>query len=328
MIEFLSNESWINPQLDVLLYIQNIRVQHTNILSTFFLSITSIGEFWLPSLICAIFYWCINTRNGLYLFTIFGFNLLFSQLFKMIACVYRPWVLSDKIHPVEAATTFARGYSFPSGHSSMAASVLGGLAFIYKKKIWLCLVLVALILTVGFSRLWLGVHTPQDVCIGLLTGAALVFLVNFIINWAEKDKNRYLYLLTIIDIFALCALIYICYFNEFPMDYINGKLLVNPQNSIRSTIICYGYALGLINGAMICKRFFPFDASSGRIKTKILRGFIGGILLILLINLPIEFCFRNPCNYKIIFILPIIVGFFITAIYPLIFSKIKFLYYN
>ena len=328
MIEFLSNESWINPQIDFLLCLQNFRLQHSDLLNRLFLSITAIGEFWLPTMICAICYWCINSRNGIYLFSIFGMNLMLSQLFKMLACVYRPWVLSDKIKPVEAAMAFTKGYSFPSGHSSMAASVIGGLAFILRKNIFMVSIFIFLILMVGFSRLWLGVHTPQDVITGLLTGLILVFVINLIVNWMDKDKNRYLYMLIAINLFAAIALIYICYFNKFPLDYINGELLVNPKNSIRSTIICYGYSLGIINGILVCRRFFPFDAGIGNIKSKLLRGILGLGLISILLNFPVEFCFKSHCSCKIIFAIPLIIGFFITGIYPLIFSKIKFLYYN
>ncbi len=328
MIEFLSDESWIRPQIDFLLYLQNIRMQHSEIFNRLFLSVTAIGEYWLPSLICAIYYWGISAKEGTCLFSLCGFSFLFNQFFKMLACVYRPWVLSDKIVPVESATTYARGYSFPSGHSSMAASVVGGLAFILRHKIVWSILLILLVLVVGFSRLWLGVHTPQDVCAGLLTGLFLVFLANFLINRAEKNKNGYLYLLAVINILAVAALIYICYFNQFPRDYVNGELLVNPDRAVRSTIICYGYSLGIINGAFLCRRFFPFDAKAGDIKTRIIRCLVGTILLMFLLICPLEICFRGNLNYKLIFLFPLLMGLCITAGYPLVFSKIKFLYYN
>ena len=112
------------------------------------------------------------------------------------------------------------------------------------------------------------------------------------------------------------------------MDYVNGTLLVDPDRSVRATIICYGYSLGLINGVLLCRRFFPFNAENGNLKTKIYRGIIGAILLILLLQFPIEICFRSSFNYKLIFIIPLLVGLCITGGYPLLFSKIKFLYYN
>ena len=183
MIDVLSSPEWINPQIDFLLFLQNLRIGHFEAFDKFFLSVTIFGEYWLPTLICAIVYWCIDFKAGMYLFSLEGINVLISHLLKMIACVYRPWVLSDKIHPSELAVPFAKGYSCPSGHSAMSSSVLGGVAFLQRKRITVCLLFISLILLVGFSRMWLGVHTPQDVLSGFAIGLILVFAIDRIINW-------------------------------------------------------------------------------------------------------------------------------------------------
>ena len=189
MIDFLSGPDWLKPQLDLLLFLQNIRTSHSEIIDKFFLSITVLGEYWLPTVICAIAYWCIDFRAGIYLFSLQGTNILISHFFKMIACVYRPWILDDKIHPSALAVPYAKGYSFPSGHSAMSSSVLGGVAYLMRRNKFVCIFLVSLVLLVMFSRLWLGVHTLQDVFGGLLIGLVLIFAVNKTVDWAEKDKT-------------------------------------------------------------------------------------------------------------------------------------------
>ena len=250
---------------------------------------------------------------------------MLSQLFKMMACVYRPWILSDRVHPVDLAVNYARGYSFPSGHSGTAASVVGGLAFLLRKHKFICTALVLLVLLVGFSRMWLGVHTPQDVTVGLLTGFVLVFLLNSFINWADKNTNRYLYALGIINVFAVLVLIYICYFNCYPADYVNGHLLVNPNNAIYVSIIFYGFDLGLINGGFLCRKYLPFDASAGSLKNKIFRGTIGALIMFVLLKFFIQYMFHNTCDYKFALVSTFIIGFFISAIYPYIFTRKRFL---
>ena len=323
MIDCLSNPNWINPQIDFLLFLQNIRIAHFEAYNKLFLSITILGELWFPTLICAITYWCIDFRAGLYLFSLAGCNVIITHFAKMLACVYRPWVLSDKMCPVKEAVAFAKGYSFPSGHTATASSTLGGVAFLQRHNIMKCLLLVILVLLVGFSRLWLGVHTPQDVVFGFLTGLTLIFIMHFVINWAEKDKNRYLYLLAIINIFALFALIYVCYFNTYRMDYINGELLVNPTKQIYAMVVCVGYALGLVNGAMLCRRFFPFNPQTSSKRARITRGIIGGILVILLLRKILQPIFFSIMDFKIAFAVSIIIGLFLTLIYPIIFTKLE-----
>lgn len=318
MIDCLSNPSWINPQVDFLLYLQNFRTGSLEAFDKFFLSVTVLGEFMLPTIICAVVYWCIDFRSGIYLFTLEGINVLLTHFFKMLACVYRPWILNENLHPSKLAVPYAKGYSFPSGHSAMSSSVLGGCAYLTRKKKLVCLALIGLILLVGFSRLWLGVHTPQDVVCGLLTGFTLVFVINFIINWAEKDKNRYIYILAIINVLAILALIYVKFFDTYRIDYIDGKLLVDPNKLLYVTFVSYGYALGLINGCLICRRFFPFDPKLGSLKNRVLRGSIGSIILVVLIKALVSFVFINTINVKIAILLMFLLGLFVTLVYPLV----------
>lgn len=322
MIDCLSNPSWLNPQIDFLLFLQNIRIAQPEFIDKFFLSITIFGEFWLPTLICAIVYWCIDFKAGLYLFTLEGFNSVITHFLKMIACVYRPWVLSNKIHPSKLAVPFAKGYSFPSGHSAMSSSVLGGTAFILRRKPIICILLICLILLIGFSRLWLGVHTPQDVVCGLLIGLASIFIVDRIINYAEKRQNRYLILAFILNITVALILLYICRFNTYRTDYVSGELLVNPAKSIYSTVVIYGYLLGLLNGAFLCRRFFPFDPHKTTIKNRITIGIIGSIFIVAGLKNIVGYIIMNELPIKIVFLAMFITGLFITLLYPIIFKSI------
>ena len=324
MIESLSNPNWINPQIDYLLFLQNFRVGYLESFDKFFLSITVFGEFWLPTLICAITYWCIDFKAGIYLFTLEGFNIFLTHFFKMIACVYRPWVLNNSVHPSALAVPYAKGYSFPSGHSAMTSSVVGGTAYLVRKYKFLCILLIGLVLLVGFSRLWLGVHTPQDVICGLLIGLTLIFTINRLINWAEQDKNRYIAIAVIVDILAILALIYIKFFNQYRIDYVAGEILVNPQKLIYITFIIYGYALGIINGCSLCRRFYPFNPKNKSVKGRILIGFFGAIMLLLLLKYLFLQIFMNTMSLKIAVPITFVLGLFITLIYPVIFTKMKF----
>ena len=323
MIDFLSDPQWISPQIDVLLFLQKIRISCPEIIDKFFLSITVIGEFWLPTLICAICYWCIDFRGGVYLFSLETFNAFLAHLFKMIACVYRPWILDNRMQPSKLAVPFAKGYSFPSGHSAMSSSVVGGIAFLTRKNKLLCALMILLVLLVGFSRLWLGVHTPQDVVCGLSIGLVLIFAVNYIINWAEKDKNRYLYLLVGIDIIVALFLIYIYCFNTYRIDYVSGKILVDPEKLKYVTTVIYGYALGLINGCFICRRFFPFNPKEVSVKNRVLRGIIGAVGLFLILKYVLERIIMNAVNLECAIPLMFLSGLAVTLIYPIIFSKLK-----
>ena len=80
----------------------------------------------------------------------------------------------ESMKKVEAAREAADGYSFPSGHTQSAATLFGTLAA-WLRRGWLTVACIVMVLLVGFSRMYLGVHTPADVGTSLVIGTVLVF---------------------------------------------------------------------------------------------------------------------------------------------------------
>ena len=261
-------------------------------------------------------------RKGVYLFSVLGCSAIFSQVLKTIACVYRPWILCKDVSPVDLAMTHAKNYSFPSGHSTISAAVLGGLAYLYRKKVVLVVMLILGVLLVGFSRLWLGVHTPQDVLSGFVCGFTFVLLMPKLIEWAEKDKNRYLYLSGVISLFTLFALIFVVYLNHYRMDYVDGKLLVDPCGAKHVCIVYFSYFLGLLDGAMLSRRFFPFETENITKKVRVVRGIVGAIILMLLVRGVLQAIFNGSQDFKLELVLSFIIGISLTAGYPMLFPLI------
>ena len=88
-------------------------------------------------------------------------------------------------------------YSFPSGHSLASACFFGALAAILTARIkskpvrtivWIVCTLV--FLSIGFSRIYLGVHHTTDVIAGFVAALIWVLVVRFVqVQWARR-KNR------------------------------------------------------------------------------------------------------------------------------------------
>ena len=78
-------------------------------------------------------------------------------------------------------------YSFPSGHATAAMALYGFFAFLlcrlypeYKKGIVTIATLI--VLAIGFSRLYLGVHYPSDVLAGFAVGGLWLWLGVWLTN--------------------------------------------------------------------------------------------------------------------------------------------------
>lgn len=88
------------------------------------------------------------------------------------------------------------GYSFPSGHSMAAAALYGSLAFLLWRHMttsWgrkaLIGASVVMIIGIGLSRIYLGVHYPSDVIGGYLaSGFWLAVLIWVFQRYAEKNS--------------------------------------------------------------------------------------------------------------------------------------------
>ncbi|MCX4724766.1 phosphatase PAP2 family protein [Streptomyces sp. NBC_01306] len=65
-------------------------------------------------------------------------------------------------------------WSFPSNHSIIAAAAAVGLSVAMVRLVWLTVPVAVLM---AFSRVFVGVHYPHDVIVGLLLGALIGLLV-------------------------------------------------------------------------------------------------------------------------------------------------------
>src|SRR5262249_40629723 len=84
--------------------------------------------------------------------------------------------------PLEDARIVQGGFSFPSGHAALSATFYGTIAYLLILHVMrreLLRVVVGstaalLVLTIGVSRIYLGVHYPSDVLAGWAVGAIWV----------------------------------------------------------------------------------------------------------------------------------------------------------
>lgn len=199
---FIKNYKWIICFICLILFlalaedvfnneIMNGDVIGYKIISTYLIrdSLTPIFKIitWFGSATCLIllalilFFTIKNKKVGLLISTNLIIITILNQALKII--VQRP-------RPTEYRIINETGYSFPSGHSMVSMAFYGFLIYlIYKNiknkylKISLIVILSLLIVMIGISRIYLGVHYTSDVCAGFLV--SLSYLIIYI-NFANK----------------------------------------------------------------------------------------------------------------------------------------------
>ena len=144
------------------------------------------GSFIIVAAIALLVWWRTNWREAVLVLTA-GILAATSSLFKAI--IGRPRPSPDLVTVFSPPDTS----SFPSGHSFFVAIVLGLSAYFAVTRLQnkvlrvsILSILIALVLLLGISRVYLGAHWPSDVIGGYFTGG--VFLTALI--WIDKAWIR------------------------------------------------------------------------------------------------------------------------------------------
>jgi len=159
--------------MELLYWFQSVR---TPMMDAVMSTVTHLGEETFFMVAALIVFWCVDKRRGYYLLTVGFVGTLINQWLKIICRVPRPWVKDPNFPIVEAARAEATGYSFPSGHTQSAVGTFGAVARTEKNKgIQIACIFIAVL--VPFSRMYIGVHTPQDVLVAAAIALILVFVL-------------------------------------------------------------------------------------------------------------------------------------------------------
>ena len=194
-----------------------------------------------------------------------------------------------------------------------------GSALIFWQKKWtklLAILCVVLALLNAFSRNYLGVHTPQDVLVGLLLSVGCVYAVWKAGAYFEKhpeQENKWLGGTLAVSAVLLIYLIY----KPYPLDYVDGKLLVDPQKMLKSAFEGMGVLMGFCVARYIEKTWIRFQATGLHLKG-ILCG-VGGLvplcLLLMYANKPFKHLLGAQWGR---FAWAVILSLYIVALYPLV----------
>lgn len=156
-------------ELNIILWIQKIASPFWD---SFFQWITVLGEPATVILLLAVIYWMMDKDFGEQLAYAILTGFCLNGAVKDAFCLERP-IGQPGVRSLRLET--ATGYSFPSGHTQNTACWTAAIAR-WRKKWWVWLGAISLSLLVGISRIYLGVHYPRDVVVGLFLGITTPFI--------------------------------------------------------------------------------------------------------------------------------------------------------
>lgn len=136
-----------------------------------FVVLTYLGSSAVIWPLIGILYWLVSPRLGRRLAVVLGLGFVANQIVKDGIDTPRPYDL-DPVLATRFAQSTGGGGGFPSGHTQNAATFWPALAVHFGRR-WIWGVSLALIAVVAASRLYLGVHSPEDVIGGAVIGLLL-----------------------------------------------------------------------------------------------------------------------------------------------------------
>ena len=128
---------------------------------------------------------------------------LWFPMIKNAVLRMRPYMEHEEIRVLlapeadaELTDVVQQGYSFPSGHSALSATIYGSICREAKKK-WLWIASMILVALIGISRFLAGVHYPTDVLGGWTVALAAIAFGDLMEKYVRKEWVRYMILLAI-----------------------------------------------------------------------------------------------------------------------------------
>jgi membrane-associated phospholipid phosphatase len=151
---------------------------------------TGIPAVVMVVVLAVIMWWRLGRLEGLFM-AAGGLLAPLNELFKII--VQRPRPTANLVQILLPAIDLG----FPSGHAYFATMTLGMVSYFVGRyianrplKIVLIIILIALILLVGFSRVYLGDHWTSDVIGGYLFGGGILLLLSGIHRDITNRQTR------------------------------------------------------------------------------------------------------------------------------------------
>jgi membrane-associated phospholipid phosphatase len=286
------------------------------------LSLLGTKEFFL--LLLPAIYWCGNAAIGFRLGLILSISYGTNAICKLLWHSPRPYWTSRDVF----AWAGERSFGLPSGHAQIAASFWGLLAArLASPRAWIAAILLTI--AIGVSRIYLGVHFPQDVITGWIIGAGLlvafIYGDKYLAGWLSGQSLRTQILISFSVSMALLAVFYLTQSAlrgwQMPDLWVANAFSETSQTidpmSAKDALQATGMLFGVSSGYALMLNHGGFSAT-GPVQQKALRCLLGlAGLMIIWYGLGA----LSPASDMIIYLRALLAGLWVAYIAPLCFLR-------
>lgn len=294
--------------------------------------ISMLGQEDFYMLVMPILYWSIDSTLGLRVAAMLLLSNGLNSVFKVSMHSPRPYWYDARIKTFAVETSFGA----PSGHAQHAASIWGLIAASIKRTDGKVL-LILVILLIGLSRIYLGVHFISDVLTGWAIGGVtlLVFLKieKPVVRWLKKRSLAQMLLLSLITSILLGGALLLATTAasrwQIPQAWQANAQLAQIENEIEpynndGAFTIAGTWLGLMAGAAwLYHRQGGFD-TSGTAGQRLLRYGIGvaGIFVFWFVLGRVFPREADALSFALRYLRYTLVGLWISAAAPVLFERL------
>jgi len=144
---------------------------HSTLGDIFFGTITGLGDGLVISLLCSLLM-LFRLRLGIASVLAYLVSGLIAQILKRIFDMPRPPAILDHVHVLGHTLT---SHSFPSGHATSDGVIVLLALLIGSRYDWRSWSVAILFVLAAIGRIYVGVHFPLDVAVGLIIGMATMW---------------------------------------------------------------------------------------------------------------------------------------------------------
>lgn len=151
--------------------VKGIQKISTPFLDAIFKTLTLLGDVYVIGLVFILLYWLYDSKQAIKVLISILTAAIFNQALKSVFKRNRPFDYIGGEGSAKSIGEKTSGMSFPSGHSQTVTSISYTVNETFKESFkYQHIALIAVVVVVMFSRLYLGQHYLTDVLVGSILG--------------------------------------------------------------------------------------------------------------------------------------------------------------